>query len=264
MSLLHVRAGLLDMRLAGSSAGKADTKGAALAERISAAAWEGTIGGLSATWPALRQLLLAGTVQRLCEPELAAAASSPGGAAAATGEDRPAAGGEEGSIKRMQELGLWVSRLLGVREKSGKQGKAGAKRKGMAGAEDEAGAGGWRPGPEQARELLGSCLRALAGSAGGSSAASAMRMSALQSAAALLLRHCGGGERLQQLLELATAGSSMQLHADAASSAEALVDIEGSMAAQREALAGAEASNAKLLQGRRAPEGTAAPAGPDR
>ena len=60
--------GLLELRLAVSAA--ADSKEAAAAERIALAAWEGTVSGLSTTWPALRQLLLAGAVQRLTEPDL--------------------------------------------------------------------------------------------------------------------------------------------------------------------------------------------------
>lgn len=226
---------------------------------------EGTVGGLSAIWPALRQLLLSGAVHRLCEPAIA---GSPDTAAAAHAGSRPAVSEGAASIRRMQELGVWVARLLGAREKSGsgKQGKAGAKRKSMAGADGEEGAAGWSPGPEQARELLGSCLRALAVDAVCSSTVSAARASAVESAAAALLQHCGGGARLQQLLKLAAAGpTSMQPRVDEGGSAEALVDFEGSMAAQRKAQAAAEALHAQLLQRQqRAPESAAAHTGSDR
>ena len=263
----HV-AGLLELRFASRAAD--DSRETAAAERIAVAAWEGTVSGLSATWPALRQVLLAGAVQRLTEPGLAGGRGSNSGHAMHA--ERSAVRGsfvEGEGIGRAQRLGLVVQQLLRQREKiTGKQLRAGAKRKAAQDAADWEDTG-WRPAPEQARQLLGRCLRAFAASAAGSSGEQAAQAGVLRSAAAALLRHSGSGggsaTRLQQLLKLAAAEGSGngEQHMKGAGATEA-TGVQGDMAQQREALHAAQSAQAELLERRRGHKTASAPPDPDR
>ena len=254
------------------SGGPDDGAGDAAAERVSAAAWEAAVAGLSATWTPLRQLLLAGAVGRLAgeAPADGPHAQHPAGAAArsiGSGLRRRA-----GESQDVGELEQWVARLLGTARAKGdakKGAKAGSKRKGAPEAE-AASAPAWSPAPRQLRQLAGTCLRALARTppAGAQPVEEQEgRARALRSVATQLLRRLGardgGAASLQRLLGLACpeggAGDGPQQR-QGGSSPAASPDWRRRMQAQREALQAAQDTQGELLQGAAAAAGGTPPA----
>ena len=194
---MHARAGLLDMAASRLAAlGSQRLKEAAAAERIALAAWEGTVSGLSAD---LAGAAAAAAGRRGAAPVRSQIAGSPG-TSALLHMHAEAAGSEGGSGRASGGCRSWGCGWRGCwgrrrKAAAGKQGKAGAKRKSMEGAADVEGAlGGGRR-----RSRRGSCWEAACARLRSTLFAalqSPLRVgqgSALQSAAAALLQHCGSG-----------------------------------------------------------------------